>query len=196
MKRNIEALNNKLNGEMYLQKSGLKELAEAFRSFMHTYFKDSCKKSGFSAALDAIVNAVPNSSYYLTTWYGKDNDSDWAKGDGHLNVVNSSFETGQFANFNDMWDPEGYENTETYTPAQKNKYAALRQPHNSNLREFDALSENVSTRLQSAHAIINNVSANLATVKNNTSTALSTVAQLCLDISNNIVPSIMTNINA
>ena len=184
-----------LNGAVYLQKSGLKELAEAFRSFMHTYFKDSCKKSGFSAALDAIVSAVPNSSYYLTTWYGPDKQKDLATGDGHLDVVNSSFETGQFANFNDMWDASGYENTETYTPAQKNKYAALRQPHNSNLREFDALSENVSTRLQSAHAIINNVSANLATVKNNTSTALSTVAQLCLDISNNIVPSIMTNIN-
>lgn len=184
-----------LNGAVYLQKSGLKELAEAFRSFMHTYFKDSCKKSGFSAALDAIVSAVPNSSYYLTTWYGPDKQKDLATGDGHLDVVNSSFETGQFANFNDMWDPEGYENTETYTPEQKIKYAALGRQHNSNLKEFDQLSANVSTRLQSAHAIINNVSANLATVKNNTSTALSTVAQLCLDISNNIVPSIMTNIN-
>ena len=186
---------NKLNGEMYLQKSGLKELAEAFRSFMHTYFKDTCKKKGFSAALDAIVNAVPNSSYYLTTWYGKDNDSDWAKGDGHLNVVNSSFEQGKFANFNDMWDSEGYETTETYTQAQKNKYAALNKNHKIIFKEFATLSADVSTRLQSAHTLINNVSANLSTVKNNASTALSTAAQLCFDISNNIVPSIMTNIN-
>jgi hypothetical protein len=82
---------------------------------MHTYFKDSCKKRGFSAALDAIVNAVPNASYYLTTWHGADNSADIASGDGHLSVVNSSFETGKFANFDDMWDDDGYETTETYT---------------------------------------------------------------------------------
>jgi hypothetical protein len=104
-----------LNGAVYLQKSGLKELAEAFRSFMHTYFKDTCKKRGFSAALDAIVDAVPNSSYYLTTWYGTDKTADLASGDGRLNAVNSSFETGTFANFTDMWDSDGYEQTESYT---------------------------------------------------------------------------------
>lgn len=184
-----------LNGAVYLQKSGLKELAEAFRSFMHTYFKDSCKKKGFSAALDAIVKAVPNSSYYLTTWHGADNDKDLASGDGHLNIVNSSFETGAFTNFDEMWDPEGYETTETYDAAHKTKFKALNRDKIVNLREFDKLQISVNTELQTARTLITDVSANLVAVKADTSIALRTAAQLCLDISNNIVPSIMTNIN-
>lgn len=183
-----------LNGAVYLQKSGLKELAEAFRSFMHTYFKDTCKKRGFSAALDAIVDAVPNSSYYLTTWYGTDKTADLASGDGHLDVVNSSFEKGKFANFDEMWDSEGYEQTETYTQQQKERFAALKYPHLSNLKEFDILKKEVNTNFTIAHQLISDVSTTTRQVFDWSSMSMLAVDQLYKDINDTVLPSIMTNI--
>ena len=184
-----------LNGAVYLQKNGIKELMEAIRSFMHTYFKDSCKKRGFSAALDAIVNAVPNASYYLTTWHGADNSADIASGDGHLSIVNSSFETGKFANFDEMWDDDGYENTETYTQEQKNKFAALRQPHNIESKEFATLQDHVNGRISAAHQLINDVSTITRQVFDWSSTSMLAVDQLYKDVNDSIIPSIMANIN-
>lgn len=183
-----------LNGAVYLQKSGLKELASAFRSFMHTYFKDSCKKKGFSAALDAIVDAVPNSSYYLTTWYGADNSADIASGDGHLNVVDSSFERGLFANFNDMWDADNYETTETYDDTYKNRFAALNRYHISTSREFDDLQTAVVSDFASVNALLTDVSSRTATLSVQSSSTRIAVAQLYSDISSNIIPNIMDNI--
>ena len=184
-----------LNGAVYLQKNGIKELMEAIRSFMHTYFKDSCKKRGFSAALDAIVNAVPNASYYLTTWHGADNSADIASGDGHLSVVNSSFETGKFANFDEMWDDEGYETTETYTQEQKNKFAALSRQHISDSKEFIALQNDVNSRISATHRLINDVSTVTREVFGWSSTSMLAVDQLYKDINDSIIPSIMANIN-
>lgn len=184
-----------LNGAVYLQKSGLKELAEAFRSFMHTYFKDSCKKKGFSAALDAIVSAVPNSSYYLTTWHGADKVKDLASGDGHLNIVNSSFENGVFANFNDMWDSDGYENTETYDTAHKNKFRALNRSKIVNLREFDELQNTVTTGFTRVNTKISDVSTRTSTLQAQTTQTSAALSTLYNDISNNIIPNIMENIN-
>ena len=46
-----------------ISKNPLKSFGDNLKSFLHNYIKDSAKKSGFSAALESLIAALPDSSY-------------------------------------------------------------------------------------------------------------------------------------